>query len=290
MRRVLMVSPHFPPDTGAATHRVRLLAPHLAKYDWEPTVLTVQPSSYEGRLDHELMDLVPTSLRVIRCGAWSPRCTRRFGFGDLGLRAFWGLYRSCAELLNQENFDLLFITIYPTYPALLGPLMYRRFGVPYVLDYQDPWVGAWGLEVGSGPNGKADLKSRASRWVATQLEPIALRHAGAITAVSAGKYDQIVARSPKLQSVPRAAIPLGGEPGDFEYLRRHPRRNCFFDCTDGLFHLCYVGTLLPLGFETLTAVLKAVRLIRDHKPAVYRLLRLHFFGTSNQTTDRKSVV
>ena len=27
MRRVLIISPHFPPDTTAATHRVRLIAP-----------------------------------------------------------------------------------------------------------------------------------------------------------------------------------------------------------------------------------------------------------------------
>ena len=211
MRRVLMVSPHFPPDTGAATHRVRLLAPHLTKYGWEPTVLTLEPTSYEGRLDPELMELVPTVLRVVRCRAWNPRWTRRLGFGDLGLRAFWGLYRTCVQLLNQENFDVLFITILPGYPALLGPIMHRKVGIPYVLDYQDPWVSAWGLAVGSGPNGEADLKSRASRWIATQLEPIALRHAAAITAVSAGTYEQIVARMPEIVDVPRAAIPVGGE-------------------------------------------------------------------------------
>ena len=31
MRRVLMISPHYPPDSTAATHRVRLLAPHLPR-------------------------------------------------------------------------------------------------------------------------------------------------------------------------------------------------------------------------------------------------------------------
>ena len=51
MRNVLMISPHFPPDSTAATHRVRLLAPHLARYGWQPTVLTVDPRDYEGRLD-----------------------------------------------------------------------------------------------------------------------------------------------------------------------------------------------------------------------------------------------
>ena len=51
MRRVLMISPHFPPDSTAATHRVRLLAPHLPAHGWQPTVLTVDPRDYEGRLD-----------------------------------------------------------------------------------------------------------------------------------------------------------------------------------------------------------------------------------------------
>ena len=53
-RRVLMVSPHFPPDSSAATHRVRLLAPAVAAMGWEPTVLTLTPESYEGALEPEI--------------------------------------------------------------------------------------------------------------------------------------------------------------------------------------------------------------------------------------------
>jgi hypothetical protein len=87
-RRVLLVSPHFPPDTNAASHRVRLLAPHLAGFGWEPTVLTVDPVDYEGRIDPALAALVPDSVRVVRCRAWNHRWTRRIGLGDLGLRSF----------------------------------------------------------------------------------------------------------------------------------------------------------------------------------------------------------
>ena len=43
MRRLLMISPHFPPDSSAGTHRVRLLAPYLEAFGWRPTVLTVAP-------------------------------------------------------------------------------------------------------------------------------------------------------------------------------------------------------------------------------------------------------
>jgi hypothetical protein len=79
------------------------------------------------------------------------------------------------------------------------------------------------------------------------------------------------------------AIPYGGEPADFACLRQRGTSNGYFDLADGNVHVCYVGTLLPLGFETLRAVLRAARLLAERSPALYRRLRLHFFGTSNQT-------
>jgi hypothetical protein len=143
MRRVLMVSPHFPPDSSAASHRVRLLAPHLDAAGWTPTVVTLDRSAYEGRLDPDLEALVPSSVRVVRAHAWSAGATRRVGLGDLGLRAFTGLRETCRALMSREQYDALFITVYPVYPALLGAGLKAAFRVPFVLDYQDPWVGAW---------------------------------------------------------------------------------------------------------------------------------------------------
>lgn len=283
MRRVLLISPHFPPDSSAGTHRVRLLAPHLPGHGWEPTVLTVDARDYEGRLDPELAALVPEGLRVLRCRALSARWTRCLGIGDLGLRALPALARTASRLLSAERFDALVITIYPTYPALLGPRLRRRFGVPFVLDYQDPWVGAWGETVGGGPDGIADWKSRVSRALALRLEPRAAGAADALTAVSAATCDAVLSRYPRLVGRPSAEIPLGAEPADFEWVRQRPRPNGFFDPDDGRFHLCYVGTLLPLGFETLRALFAAAALLRERRPGLYERLSLRFFGTSNQT-------
>jgi glycosyltransferase involved in cell wall biosynthesis len=282
--RVLMVSPHFPPDTSAGAHRVRLLAPHLLRYGWEPTVLTVDPGGYEGRLDEGLAAMVPPTLRVVRSRAWSPARIRRLGVGDLGLRALPGLYRTARDLLRHERWEALFVTTFPVYPALLGPLLKRRLRTPFVLDYQDPWIGAWGKTVGGGPGGRPDLKSRLSRLAALVLEARVIRAADAITAVSRGTYEAILGRYSFLRGLPCEEIPLGGEPRDFEWLRRAPRSNPYFDPADGSVHVCYVGTLLPLGFETLRAVLGAARLLRERRPDLYARLRLRFFGTSNQTT------
>ena len=281
-RRVLMVTPHFPPDSSAASHRVRLLAPHLEEAGWSPTVVTLDPSSYEGRLDTDLAALVPPSLRVVRAPAWRAATTRRFGLGDLGLRGFTGLRRSCRTLLRRERFDALFITVYPVYPALFGAGLKAEFRVPFVLDYQDPWVGAWGLSVGGGPGGAPDWKSRASRWLGTRLEPRAVDAADAIVAVSQGTIDGIVDRIPAAARVPHCVIPLGFEPGDFAALQDRPISAAHFDPADGQVHLCYVGTLLPTGVETVRLLLRGLERARRADPAAARL-RLHFLGTSNQS-------
>jgi glycosyltransferase involved in cell wall biosynthesis len=284
MRRVLMVSPHFPPDSSAAAHRVRLLAPHLPEAGWTPTVVTLDRSAYEGRLDPDLEALVPPALRVVRAPAWDAGLTRWAGLGDLGLRAFTGLRHACRALLARERFDALFITVYPVYPALLGPALKTDFGVPFVLDYQDPWVGAWGQSVGGGANGGPDLKSRASRMLGTWLAPRAVAAADALVAVSQGTIDGIVERIPSAARVPHAVIPLGFEPDDFASLRERSPHAPRFDPADGLVHLCYVGTLLPAGLDTLRLLLGALGAARRADPSARRL-RLHFFGTSNQSAS-----
>jgi hypothetical protein len=153
-----------------------------------------------------------------------------------------------------------------------------------VLDYQDPWVGAWGDTVGGGPGGRPDWKSRASRRLATRLEPRAVNAADALTAVSAATCEAVLARYPRRAALPWASVPLGGEPDDFARLRAAPQRpNGYFNAGDGRLHLCYVGTLLPLGFTTLRGLLLAVARLERRRPDLASRLALHFFGTSNQT-------
>ena len=132
-------------------------------------------SAYEGRLDR----------RSRGAGAAVAACRARAGLaggGDAcasasaisGCAASPACAAPAATLLARERFDALFITVYPVYPALLGPGLKAEFGVPFVLDYQDPWVGAWGRSVGGGPGGAPDWKSRASRRLGTWLEPKAV--------------------------------------------------------------------------------------------------------------------
>ena len=174
-------------------------------------MVTLASSAYEGRLDPGLEALVPPSLRVVRAAAWPAAATRRIGIGDLGLRAFTGLRHTCRALLARERFDALFITVYPVYPALLGPRLKAEFDLPFVLDYQDPWVGAWGKSVGGGTGGRPDFKSRLSRRVGEWLEPLAVRGADALVAVSQATIDGIVAHWFAVAGIALLILALGRE-------------------------------------------------------------------------------
>jgi len=101
--------------------------------------------------------------------------------------------------------------------------------------------------------------------------------------VSQGTLDGVTGRMPLAARLPQAVVPLGFEPDDFAAVMRR-NSAAHFDPADGLVHLCYVGTLLPTGIGTLRLLLRALDRARREDPAAARL-RLHFFGTSNQSAS-----
>lgn len=68
MKRLLIVSSHFPPDRGAGTHRVLRFTKHLSASGWDVAVLTMDPDYYPSgtQIDLRLLDEIPESVRVHR--------------------------------------------------------------------------------------------------------------------------------------------------------------------------------------------------------------------------------
>ena len=287
-RRVLMVSPHFPPDSSAATHRVRLLAPALGALGWEPTVLTLTQESYEGVLEPALLDLVPAGVRVERVAAWPAARTRVIGVGDLGLRAWTALHRRARALLEVEHYDVLFWTVYPTWPAASGPALAHAAGAAFVLDLQDPWVGAWGDSVGGGADGRPDLRSRVSRLLSVPLERRTVSGADGLSAVSQGTLDALARRVPAVRELPQAEVPLVAGDADLAWALRArsgsgARNTAAWDARDGRLHVAWVGTLLPHGIVVLRALLDGLAEAVRRDAALADRVRVHFVGTSNES-------
>src|SRR5262245_42563463 len=65
MKRILLIAYHFPPDSAVGALRPLKFAKYLPAYGWEPYILTVKPSYYEG-LDASRLEEVPTPSRVFR--------------------------------------------------------------------------------------------------------------------------------------------------------------------------------------------------------------------------------
>jgi hypothetical protein len=279
IRRAVLLSPYFPPSTLAGVHRARHLAKHLPAAGWEPIVLCVDETNDEQRLDHALAALVPERVQTVRVGALPARFTRPFGIGEISLRAWGPLRRALFQLLETQRINVVLITGAPFYPMLLTPAIKRRFGVPVILDFQDPWVSAWGAAQ------PMLSKPGLSHALATWLEPRAVRSADFLTSVSDTQNAEMCARYPFLHTDRMAGIPIGGDRDDFDAIRAAPQGEGEDDLEPGKIHLSYVGTFLPRSGALLQALFRAFARLRAAEPALGNRVRLNFVGTSNQPND-----
>jgi hypothetical protein len=277
-RRLVLVSSHFAPSNLVGGHRARLWSRYLPEFGWEPIVVTGDPRHYEERPDPDLERLVAPGLEVVHAATLPTRPVRLVG--DVGVRAFWGCYRAVTALVRQRRADFVLVTIPSNFLAPLGRLVHGRFGVPFGIDYQDPWVAWW--------SGVDRTGSRAwwSYKLATWLEPWSVRGAALITGMAPGYLAGVLERNPEVaRRAIVATMPMGSAPEDYELVREMHRAPFLFDPDDGCFHMVYAGALLPAGIVVLEAFLAGLRALAERSPAHAARLRVHFVGTGSSPDD-----
>lgn len=280
MRRVLIVSPHFPPVNAPDMHRVRLALPFLRDAGWDPLVMAVAPNLVEGAvLDRLLEATYPPDIRIIRTGGLPAAMTRWAGVGSLWLRCGRQLRLAAESLLAKGSIDLAFFstTQFGAFP--LGPRWRRHFGVPYVLDLQDPWVNDYYARNGKRPPG-GKLKYGLAQWHARWHESLALREAGGIVAVSDSYGPMLAERYPWFDAERVRVLPFGASELDVDVARRHPPPQSLIPWDDGRVHLVYAGRVVEGMSRPLAIVFGALRLLRARQPDLAARIRLHFIGTN----------
>jgi len=277
-RRVALVSGHFAPSNLVGVHRARLWSRHLREFGWEPIVVTGDPLEYEEKPDPDLEQLVAPGLRVVHARTFSTRPLRLVG--DIGIRSFWGCYRALADLAARREIDFVMVTIPSNFLAPVGRLIGRRFGLPFGIDYQDPWI--------SPMPGQDVVFSRAwgSDRLGRLLEPFAVKGAALITGMAPGYLAGMLERNPDVaQHAVIATMPMGSAPEDYELVRTLHRAPFLFQPGDGHFHMIYAGALLPAGEIVLDAFLAGLAALRASSPEVAARLRVHFVGTGSSPDD-----
>lgn len=278
MKRVLIVSPYFPPSTLAGVHRARHLAKHLLAFGWQPTILCVHEAFHKETIDPELAALLPEGLDVVKTKALPYQLTRWAGIGDISLRSFHHLKTLLRQILDTRPVDAVFITGSPYYPMLSSRWLKQQYGKPIILDFQDPWVSRYGA------THSRFSKGGLAHQLATRLEPRALRWADFVTSVSDVQNAEMALRYPWLNTDRMAAIPIGGDEDDFKYLRARDRACPWMEAAPDRFTVGYIGNVWPGAYRTLEAFFAAVAQLKQGRPQLYERLRLIFVGTSNQPT------
>ncbi len=276
MRKILLITPHYPPSNLAAVHRSRLFAQHLPSFGWEPIILTVDERDYEESLDWNLHALLPKNQRIEKARAFP--VTKPRLIGDIGLRAFFQLRKRALELVKSEHIDFVYIPIPSFYVALIGPYLHRKIGVKYGIDYIDPWVHRF--------PGSDKLFSRHwfSMHLAKLLEPKAVKYASLITGVAEGYYQGVLDRNPHLlNSCIFGAMPYGGEVSDHLGLKELKLEPYLFK-KNGKFQFVYAGAMLPKAYRPLESIFNAMSIQYKESNDV----EFHFVGTGHSNNDEFS--
>ncbi|WP_379093595.1 hypothetical protein [Pedobacter sp. UC225_65] len=126
MKRVLIISPYFPPVNAADMQRVRMSLPYFETYGWEAEVVMVDEQYVDMVKDPLLLQSVPKSSIVHKVGALSKKWTSKFGLGSIALRSLWFYRKKVNQLLRQQKYDSYLLLYYAISSLYFGCLLAKE--------------------------------------------------------------------------------------------------------------------------------------------------------------------
>lgn len=152
MKKVLIVAHSFPPAGGPGVQRTSKFVKYLRGFGWEPVVLTRDDKGLVLR-DESLIKDIPENVKVIRLKAWD--FTSLNGIWSLpgkfvsrkllipDSERLWQVFgnKKAAEVIEEENIDLLYTTSLPYSSHLMGLYLKKLYpNLPWVADFRDEWT------------------------------------------------------------------------------------------------------------------------------------------------------
>ena len=251
---LLMVAFHFPPIAGGSGYlRTLKFAKYLPASGVQPTLLTVKPQVYAA-YDKNAKPPLPETTHVERAFALDSR--RAFAIKGKSLSLFslpdrywtWVPFAVAAgrRLIRERNIDAIFST-YPIASAhLIGLLLHRLTGKPWIADFRDPmwdeFTGAKGLSL--------SLRQR--------IEKAVLRRCTTAMVCTDAMYDLFCRRYPD-QKHKLMNIPNGFDDEDFQGLDIPASRAA------GPVRLLHTGLLEPVDRDPVP-FFKAVKALCERRP------------------------
>ncbi len=282
MKRLLVVSPHFPPVNAPDMQRVRMALPHYLAAGYGVTVLAAEPDEGAQAIEPELAAALPPGAEIIRLTPLPLRWTRCIGLSTLGLRFLPALWREGSRQLATGQFDAVFFSNTQFITMPLGRIWLARFGLPYVIDLQDPWLSDFYDRPGAPPP-PGGWKYRLSHALSWALEGWTLRRAAAVMSVSHGYLDTLRKRYPWFGDKKAEVIPFGVSLADFDASEKISFR--IEPAPDAAIKtIVYTGRLGPDMRGLLAVFFRGLAGLKQ------RNVRMEFWGTSYADKARQKTV
>ncbi|AMR31814.1 hypothetical protein A0256_10475 [Mucilaginibacter sp. PAMC 26640] len=276
MKRVLIISPYFPPVNAADMHRVRTSLPYFKHLDWEAEVVIVDPFHTDMAQDELLLQSIPADLKIHKVKAFDKSWTSKLGLGSIALRALWYYKKYVTDLMRRSHFDLIYFSTTQFPVCILGAYWKKKFKVPYVIDMQDPWHSDYYRDKPKNQRPKKYWFSyRLNKW----LEPMALKGVNGLISVSPDYIADLKLRYREIENVPGATITFGFFTPDLPIALQNQQS---FENVLGkdTVNIVYIGRGGADLHRAIAPVFAALQKGLTHQPELFGHLKFYFIGTS----------
>jgi glycosyltransferase involved in cell wall biosynthesis len=171
LRKVLFITYHFPPSAASGTFRILGFTRYLPEFGWQPVVVAPPRTPWEP-VDPRLLNQISAETVCVRAPYGHGRLTKRI-VRVVG-HAYW-LARAlpcCLRVMREHHPAVVFTSGPPHEVHVLGWLLKRRFGIPWIADFRDPWV----------TDGKPRQRFSLYGRLEARFEPTVFRRADCIVA------------------------------------------------------------------------------------------------------------
>ncbi|HEY3249779.1 MAG TPA: glycosyltransferase [Ignavibacteria bacterium] len=161
MKKVLIITYHFPPEGRGLVLRPLKFAKYFLKHDWQPIILTSTPKTSYFKDDSLLDEANMLNVQVFRTKgpaknlltgrklAHIPNESRR------RLKRNWKRLRTIpdeqeswikkavklgTEIIENNKIEIIYATAPPFSALVAAGELKEKFGIPLVIDYQDSWI------------------------------------------------------------------------------------------------------------------------------------------------------
>jgi hypothetical protein len=278
LKRLLIISPHFPPVNAADMQRVRMSLPYFKALGWEAEVVMVHERFSDSMKDPLLEESVPAEVKIHKVNALSKKYTSKVGLGSLSLRSMYAYHKKVNQLLRGKKFDLIYFSTTEFPICVLGAYWKDKFNIPYVIDMQDPWHTDY---YKNKPKNERPKKYWFSYRLHKYLEPIAMRKVDGLISVSKNYIETLQQRYPVLIGKPAEVITFGAFEVDNAIAIAHEQElKLAFDPKLGKINIIYIGRG---GYDMQPAIkllLLCLQLGLEKNKQKFQQIHFHFIGTS----------